>query len=179
MMPPLSPRTSTMRHCMRCVKPSFFPFRRSRYGDVCTRGNRCQWGKEYTMGLLPPRKEKQSHSELGRQGETFVISRLMQVGYTVLVPVDGVQRYDLVIEDANQQFWCIQCKTVRYKQDVLSLSVRKAGKYTYQGSVDFFAAYCRELQKVYLIPVTDVGVNECWLRLEPTKNERRGGRAGR
>ena len=131
------------------------------------------------MGLFPPRKENQSHSELGRQGETFVISRLMQVGYTVLVPVDGVQRYDLVIEDANQQFWRIQCKTARYKQDVLSLSVRKAGKYTYQGSVDFFAAYCRELQKVYLIPVTDVGVNECWLRLEPARTNRGPNRWGK
>lgn len=131
------------------------------------------------MGLFPPRKEKQSLSELGRQGETFVISRLMQAGYTVLVPVDGVQRYDLVIEDANQQFWRIQCKTVRYKQEVLSLSVRNAGRYNYQGSVDFFAAYCRELQKVYLIPITDVGVNECWLRLEPAKTNRGANRWGK
>jgi len=63
------------------------------------------------MGLFPPQREKQTHSELGRQGETFVISRLMEVGYVVLVPVDGSQRYDMVIEDANGQFWVIQCKT--------------------------------------------------------------------
>ena len=99
------------------------------------------------MSLFPPRKENQSHSELGRQGETFVISRLMQVGYTVLVPVDGVQRYDMVIEDANRQFWRIQCKTVRNKGEVLAFNVRKADKYNYRDSVDFFAAYCRELQK--------------------------------
>ena len=68
------------------------------------------------MGLFPPQREKQTHSELGRQGETFVISRLMEVGYVVLVPVDGSQRYDMVIEDANGQFWRIQCKTGKWKE---------------------------------------------------------------
>ena len=82
------------------------------------------------MDLFPPRKVTQSHSELGRQGETFVIARLMQVGYTVLVPVDGVQRYDLVIEDADQR-------------------------------------------------LTYVGINECWLRLEPAQTNRGANRWGK
>ncbi|HEY6284538.1 MAG TPA: group I intron-associated PD-(D/E)XK endonuclease [Ktedonobacteraceae bacterium] len=137
------------------------------------------------MGLFPPRREKQTDSELGRQGETFVISRLMEVGYVVLVPVDGTQRYDMVIEDANGQFWRIQCKTGKWKEaeGVIIFSARKSSfsrgawaktAYTYHDAVDFFAVYSRELQKVYLVPIDQVGVNEGWLRVKPAPTQRKG-----
>ena len=75
------------------------------------------------MGLFPPRRDQQSDSELGRQGETLITARLMAAGYIVLVPVDGVQRYDVVIEDANGQFWRIQCKKEGGKRMQVSWSL--------------------------------------------------------
>jgi hypothetical protein len=132
------------------------------------------------MELFPPRRDKQSDSELGKQGETFVIARFMAVGYVVLVPVDGTQRYDMVIEDANGKFWRIQCKKGRWKEDqgVITFSAKKTSfsrgtwsrtSYTYHDSVDFFAIYCRELQKVYLVPIDQIGINEGCLRVKPTQ----------
>ncbi len=40
----------------------------------------------------------------------------------------------------------------------------------YRGQCDYFAVYCEELDKVYLILVDDVGMTSANLRLEPTKN---------
>ncbi len=139
------------------------------------------------MVLFPPRRDQQSDSELGRQGETLITARLMAVGYTVLVPVDGVQRYDMVIEDANGQFWRIQCKKGRWREDegVVEFTVRRSGSYrqgkwspqSYKNdAIDYFAVYCRELDKVYLVPSDLVGVNTAWLRVLDSKSKRGGGR---
>ena len=46
-----------------------------------------------------------------KRGDTAIITRFLQLGYIVLTPYGGNQRYDLVIEDADGQFWRIQCKT--------------------------------------------------------------------
>ena len=40
----------------------------------------------------------------------------------------------------------------------------------YRGDVDYFAVYSPDLQKTYLIPITDVGDTMNALRLVPTKN---------
>ena len=66
------------------------------------------------MDLLHPKtKIILNDSEVGVVGEQAVIARLTTCGYVVLVPI-GVQRYDLVIEDAEGNFWRIQCKVGRY-----------------------------------------------------------------
>ena len=143
--------------------------------------------RENPMGLFPPRRDQQNPLELGRQGETHITARLMAVGYVVLVPVDGAQRYDLVIEDANAQFWRIQCKKGRWKEDegvvefvVKSFGSFRGGKWSSQSckddAIDYFAVYCRELDKVYLVPSALVGVNTVWLRVLDIKSKRGGGR---
>ena len=46
-----------------------------------------------------------------KKGDAAIITRFLQLGYKVLTPYGGNQRYDLVIEDADGQFWRIQCKS--------------------------------------------------------------------
>ena len=58
------------------------------------------------MGLFEPTKK-----QLGEQSQAHIIARLLEVGYTVLTPYGDSSRYDLVIEDAEGQFWRVQCKT--------------------------------------------------------------------
>lgn len=58
------------------------------------------------MGLFEPTKK-----QLGEQSQAHIIARLLEVGYTVLTPYGDSSRYDLVIEDAESQFWRVQCKT--------------------------------------------------------------------
>jgi hypothetical protein len=40
----------------------------------------------------------------------------------------------------------------------------------YKGQVDYIAGYCKELDKVYLMPIDNVGVNAISLRIDKPKN---------
>ncbi len=61
------------------------------------------------MGLLG--KGRHDSNKKGEISESAIVTRLLQCGYVVLIPYGGNQRYDLVIEDADEQFWRIQCKS--------------------------------------------------------------------
>ncbi len=58
------------------------------------------------MGLIEPTKK-----QLGERSQAHIIAQLLEAGYSVLAPYGDSSRYDLVIEDAEGQFWRIQCKT--------------------------------------------------------------------
>ena len=58
------------------------------------------------MRLLEPNKK-----QLGEQSQAYILARLLELGYTVLIPYGDSSRYDLVIEDAEGHFLSIQCKT--------------------------------------------------------------------
>ncbi len=89
-------------------------------------------------------------------------------------------RCDLLIEDSEGNFWRIQCKTVWLdeKRTVINFATASSYNHTakqkgwrhYRGQADFFAVYCEELDKVYLIPVDTVGLTLAKLRLVATKN---------
>ena len=129
------------------------------------------------MGLLG--KEKRDTNRIGEISEAAIITRFLQLGYVVLTPYGGNQRYDMVIEDAEEQFWRIQCKTGRIDEGRTTIQFRAiiqnvTGKNRqpryYQGQCDYFAVYCEELNKVYLIPVDQVGqLITATLRLTPRK----------
>src|SRR5215831_8523425 len=71
--------------------------------------------KEKQVG--PPGKGKRSSNSIGEISEAAIIARFLQLGYVVLTPYGGNQRYDLVIEDAEGDFWRVQCKTARIQDD--------------------------------------------------------------
>lgn len=129
------------------------------------------------MGLLG--KGKRDTNAIGDISESAIITRFLQLGYVVLTPYGGNQRYDLVIEDAEGQFWRVQCKTVRIEDNgtVVAFStanhnyaLKNKQMRHYRGQCDYFAAYCEKLNKVYLIPVDQVGTTKVNLRLVPAKN---------
>lgn len=135
------------------------------------------------MGLFGPKRHT---DRTGDVSEAAIITRLLQAGYVVLTPYGKQHRYDLVIEDADEQFWRIQCKTAWVEQDGMSIEFNVASSHysyvnskskgvhkrqAYRGQVEYFAVYCEALDKVYLIPVDDVGTTQARLRLMPTKNK--------
>ncbi len=67
------------------------------------------------MGLLG--KGKRDTNTKGEISEAAIITRFLQLGYIVLTPYGGNQRYDLVIEDADGNFWRIQCKSAWIDED--------------------------------------------------------------
>ena len=73
----------------------------------------------------------------------------------------------------------MQCKTARIEDngtvvasDTVNHNVAEKNRQRrhYQGQCDYFAVFCEELNKVYLIPVDQVGTNSANLRLVPAKN---------
>ena len=63
-------------------------------------------------------------------------------------------------------------RTVQYSSSIqltITLQVRKRLRH-YRGQCDYFAVYCEQLNKVYLIPVDQVGTTRAHLRLVPAKN---------
>ena len=129
------------------------------------------------MGLLG--KGKRDTNSIGDISEASITARFLQLGYVVLNVYGGNERYDLVIEDAEGNFWRVQCKTARIEDNgtVIAFNTsnhnyalkNKQARH-YRGQCDYFAAYCEKLDKVYLIPVDEVGIRKVNLRLVSAKN---------
>ncbi len=130
------------------------------------------------MGFSGPKRHTDKTGDIS---EAAIIARLLQSGYVVLTPYGKNHRYDLVIEDADGQFWRIQCKTgwMGEEQTVINFATASSYNHTakqkgwrhYRGQVDYFAVYCEGNGKVYLVPVEAVGLTQAKLRLTPTKNK--------
>ncbi len=133
------------------------------------------------MGLFGPKKDSTSP---GERSEAIIMGRLVAAGYAVLMPFGENQRYDLVIEDADGQFWRVQCKTAWTDDEGATLRFNsssnhyhyKGGRTTnakrdYRGQIEYFAVYSPDTDKVYLIPVDHVGVTNVRIRLVPTGNK--------
>ncbi len=130
------------------------------------------------MGFSRPKRHTDKTGDIS---EADIITRLLQSGYVVLTPYGKNHRYDLVIEDADGQFWRIQCKTgwMDEEQTVIKFATASSYNHTakqkgwrhYKGQVDYFAVYVEQIGKVYLVPVDAVGITQAMLRLVPTKNK--------
>lgn len=132
---------------------------------------------------LPGRgKSKRDTNHIGEISEAAITTRFLQLGYTVLTPFGGNQRYDLVIEDADGQFWRVQCKSATTSKDetvlIFQASIQNVtGKHrqlrNYSGQCDYFASYCEKLNKIFLVPVEHIHTNTARLRLVPIKRMRK------
>jgi hypothetical protein len=129
------------------------------------------------MGLLGPKRHTQKTGDISEQA---AITRLLQCGYVVLQPVGQMHRYDLVIEDADGKFWKVQVKTGWVVEDegIIMFASASSQNYTvkakgwrgYKGQADYFCVYVEELNRLYLIPVDEVGASKATLRLTPARN---------
>ena len=133
------------------------------------------------MGLFGP---KQNPKAIGERSQAYIMAKLLEVGYNILIPYGDNTRYDLVIEDADGQFWRVQCKTGWIEEDGAYIAFKTASSYyhtkagrtsygrrDYRGQIDYFAVYCPDTGKVYLVPIDHVGTASANLRLLPTANK--------
>ncbi len=95
-----------------------------------------------------------------------ITTRFLQLGYVVLTPYGWNQRYDLVIEDVEGYFWRVQCKTARLDKDgsvmqfntaIKNVTGKNKQSRNYRGECEYFAVYNEQLNKIYLVPVEQVG----------------------
>lgn len=130
------------------------------------------------MGILGPKRHTQKTGDIS---ESAVVTRFLQCGYFVLTPYGQNHRYDLVIEDADGKFWRVQVKTGWVNEEQVLIRFNTASSYNrtvqykgwrnYRGQCEYFAVYVEALNKVYFIPVDDVGTTNATLRLRPSKNK--------
>ena len=111
----------------------------------------------------------------GNLSEARILAAFVAAGYLVSVPFGSGHKYDFVVDD-SAQLWRVQCKTGRVKNGALlfnaySQSGNGAVKVGYRGLADLFAVLNPEDDKVYLVPVGEVGVTDVTLRLAPTLNK--------
>ncbi|HLZ60124.1 MAG TPA: group I intron-associated PD-(D/E)XK endonuclease [Ktedonosporobacter sp.] len=126
------------------------------------------------MASIGKGKNKFDTNMIGDISEFAIITRFLELGYVILTPFGGNQRCDLIVEDANEQFWRIQCKTGRvnegktaliFNTSISNVTGKNRQPRDYRGQCDYFAVYSAELHKCYLVPVDEVGTISARLRL--------------
>jgi hypothetical protein len=131
-----------------------------------------------------PGRTRRDTNMTGTLSEIKIIARLLDLGYSVFTPYGSGQRSDLIIEDAENVFWRLQCKSARLVDNDTVLQFDAANhnvtgknqqKRHYRDDCDFFALYNEKLNKVYLIPISEVGATKAHLRLTHPKNKNQYG----
>jgi hypothetical protein len=109
----------------------------------------------------------------GKRTEARVLSALVDTGKSVLMPWND-ERFDFLVYE-NGVFQRVQVKTGCLKDGYVlfrTVSVHTQGRHrrTYEGEVDFFAVYCPDNKKCYLVPADSLPKEMASLRLTPPRN---------
>jgi hypothetical protein len=122
--------------------------------------------------------------DVGDRTQLAVMLALQEIGYAVSLPFGENTRYDLVIDD-GKSLSRVQCKTGRLRAGAVRWATcsfyghhpnPRTRQRDYHGQVDYFAVFCPDTGKVYLVPIDDLPVRrQAALRVEPTKNGQKKG----
>lgn len=118
-------------------------------------------------------------NEKGGIAEMAIANAAVREGILVSRPMTEGGRYDLIF-DFDTRLWRVQCKWARFKGDVVVIATRTnrttpngyvRGTYS-SAEIDMFAAYCFDLDEVYLLPIREFdGQSHVHLRLKPCRNQ--------
>jgi hypothetical protein len=112
--------------------------------------------------------------QIGDISEAMIAAALLKSGRVLLKPFGDNQRYDLVIDDGGR-FLRVQCKTGRLKNGAIEFSFQISYHHTggsnrsYFGEIEYFAVYCPQNNKVYLVPEDECGLTTAKLRIDAPK----------
>lgn len=115
--------------------------------------------------------------KVGNAAEGQVLAYLLKNNESVLIPFGDNERYDLGI-DTNGTLTRIQVKSGSLNKDKTAVifnsgnpeQIGRSTKRTYFGAADVFGVYCREINKLYMIPVKDATGTKTTLRFTSPKN---------
>ena len=114
----------------------------------------------------------------GSVAEAGIAWEAMQLGIGVYKPLTDGERYDLIF-DLRPTLLRVQCKWATRRREVVTVPCesRRRGPNGFivrsysADEIDAIAAYCHELKKCYLLPISMVAHRrEVSLRLSPAKN---------
>jgi hypothetical protein len=124
---------------------------------------------------------------VGTKSSLWIQAALTHIDVITAEPAGDHLRYDFIVILDDGTYRRVQAKHARIEnssnqsQENAAITFATASKHNnnaerksvsvnYRGQAEFFAAYSDYTGKAYLIPVTDVGVVSCNLRLLPPRN---------
>lgn len=120
--------------------------------------------------------EKEDRKQTGRTGLSMAITYFTLQGYTVSLPINDTQWYDLIIEK-DDTFFTVQCKATQTDDNTISLRSTGGTKgMSYDNilnhsKLDYLFCVDNALQ-MWLIPVKDIiTTNQISLRTTPNTNK--------
>lgn len=135
--------------------------------------------------------EHENTAQRGLIGQTIILARLVELGKEVLLPWGDHRRYDIAYyepaeRDHPARLVRIQCKVGWFYDDgaeiefsTMSVLVKPGKGHVrrgYRGEIEYFAVYCPNNRKTYLIPVDDVpDGSKAKMRLKSAKNNQQQG----
>lgn len=120
--------------------------------------------------------EKEDRKQTGRIGLSMAITYFTLQGYTVSLPINDTQWYDLIIEK-DDTFFTVQCKATQTDDNTISLRSTGGTKGMSYDNVlnhsklDYLFCVNNTLQ-MWLIPIKDIiTTNQISLRTTPNANK--------
>jgi hypothetical protein len=129
--------------------------------------------------FAPPRPS--AHPvDVGLRTEAAITRRLIELGYSVSIPVGSNQRYDLIVDVG--ELLRVQCKTGRLRCGAVefnTISVRSntrgARSRNYIGEIDYFLVFYPDTDRVYFMSIEEATSSKGTLRIAPTANNQARG----
>ena len=116
-----------------------------------------------------------NRKQIGRIGLSMAINYFTVLGYTISIPINDTQWYDLIVEK-DGQFQTVQCKATQTSNDTIdfrSMGGTKGLEYDNvknHSELDWLFCVNKDLN-MWLIPSKELpNSNRIVLRTEPTKN---------
>lgn len=114
----------------------------------------------------------------GNAAEAAVLSALIRVGVSVYLPFGDGSSCDLVV-DAAGLLLRVQVKCGRIRGGCIEFNSSSTdhgrGQRDYVGRADVFGVHAHQLDRVYVVPVSDCGRYRGYLRRAPALNNQRTG----
>jgi PD-(D/E)XK endonuclease len=124
---------------------------------------------------------KRNTKAVGDLSEIMVIAELTRAGYSVAVPLGENNRYDIIAE-IDGTLVRIQVKTGRLRKGAVIFNCYSSDSHRngtacrpYTNEVEYFGVYCRELETVYLVGISDTARVTGSLRVHPAHNRQTRG----
>jgi hypothetical protein len=119
---------------------------------------------------------KRNTKAIGDLSELEVARALARAGYLVSKPLGDSYRYDLIIDDGDV-LSRVQVKTGRLRGAVIKFACSSSHSHrggvssrSYRGEVEYFAVYCPDTDKVYLLPESEGSRTSAHLRVAAPRN---------
>lgn len=116
----------------------------------------------------------QSPTDLkGSIAEGMVLSSLVRLGKTVLIPFGNGHGYDFAVDVGDGKMLRVQCKHAHLKAPGSLRFKACSRRGPYKDVADIFAVFSSDTGKVYWIPVKDCGPTAVEIRIADPKNSQK------